>query len=183
MTTLYAYSRAVGTASEIVPVFFEDSRGISSVGIPNISASSIAFSWCKDNQATQSSGICSSQTVVGTYSTASLMQISSTSTLGWYQFGLHNGALAAGRSCVLRLWSATSTAGVRDVNIVIDLLGNVSPVSVSSMSVPVGVSSASVNLGVSTVAVLVGVSTLSVPVGVSSYSRDPGSARLRWARN
>src|SRR4051812_44756355 len=136
-----AITRAVGTTSEVLNVYFRDTRNVSSLGIANISASSIAFSWMRNNQATQSSGLCSSQTVLGTYSTNSLTQISSTSTLGWYQFGIQDAAFASGRSVILHLWSATSTAGVGPVDIEIDLLGNIQPVSVSTMSTPVGVSS------------------------------------------
>ena len=167
-----AITRAAGSTSEILNIYFRDNRNVSSFGMANVSASSIAFSWCRDNQATQSSGLCSSQTVLGTYSTASLTQISSTSTLGWYQFGLDNGALASGRSVVVHLWSKTSTAGLTSYSVEIDLLGNINPVSVSS---------ASVDFGVSTIAVaqkLVGVSTMTTPVGVSSASVNLGVSTL-----
>ena len=170
-----AILRATGTQSEILNIYFRDSRSVTTVGMPNVSASSIAFSWCKNNQTAQSSGICSSQTTLGTYSTNSLTQISSTSTLGWYQFCIDNGALVAGRSVVLHLWSATSTAGVTPYSVEIDLLGNIQPVSVSTMTTPVGVSSASVNFGVSTLAVPVGVSSASVNLGVSTLAASVSS--------
>ena len=180
-----AITRAAGSTSEIINVYFRDTRSVSSTGMANVSASSITFSWCRDNSVAASSGICSSQTVVGTYSTASLTQIGSTSTLGWYQFGLHNGALASGKSAIVHFWSTASTAGVSPFSVEIDLLGNINPVSVSSstillgvstLSVPVGVSSASVNLGVSTLAA--SVSSVTGSVNISSYSRDAGVSTI-----
>lgn len=173
-----AITRAAGSTSEIVNVYFRDSRSVSTVGMPNVSSTSIAFSWCRSNQATQSSGTCSSGGTLGSYTANALTQISSTSTLGWYQWGIDNGALASGGSVILHVWSRTSTAGVSPFSLEIDLLGNIQPVSVSTMTTPVGVSSHSVNVGVSTVAVLVGVSTLSVPVGVSSHSVNVGVSTL-----
>lgn len=171
-------TRAVGTVSEILNVYIDDTRNVSSQGLPNISSSSVQFSWMRNNQATISSGTCSSNTVLGTYSTAAFTQISSTSSRGWYQFGVPDGAFASGRSVVIRIFGAQ--AGFRTANIEVDLLGSVSPVSVSSMLVDVGVSTIAVAeklVGVSTIAAaqkLVGTSTMTTPVGVSSASVNLG---------
>ena len=116
-----AITRATGTTSELVNVFFRDSRSVTTVGMANVSASSINYSWCRDNSVSQSSGTCTTNTVIGTWSTDALTQISSTSTLGWYQFGVPNNALAAGRSVIVHLWSKASTVGVSPFSFEVDL--------------------------------------------------------------
>jgi len=169
-------SRQVGTASEIVNVFIQNATVSTGVGLANVSASSVNFSWCRNNQAAISSGTCSSNTVLGTYSTAALTQLSSTSSLGWYQFGAPNGVFVSGGSAVLHLYGGPAAMAPVPMEIELTATNNqaILPVSVSTMATPVGVSSASVNLGISSAPILLGVSTLSVPVGVSSYSRNAG---------
>lgn len=180
-----AITRATGTVSENLNVFIRNTNlgAVSTIGMANVSASSIYFSWKRDNQATLSSGTCTAGGTIGTYSVSTLTQISSTSTLGWYQFCPDNGMFASGRSAILHLWSRTSTAGHQTVQVEVDLLGNIQPVSVStfatdvsSVTGSVNVSSATVDFGVSTIAVaqkLVGVSTIAVGeklVGVSTIA-------------
>lgn len=204
-------SRQVGTASEIVNVFIQNATVSTGVGLANVSASSVNFSWCRNNQATISSGTCSSNTVLGTYSTSALIQLSSTSSLGWYQFGAPNGVFVSGGSAVLHLFGGPAAMAPVPMEIELTATNNqtILAVSVSTMATPVGVSSASVTLGVSTIAVdqklvgvstiavaeklvgvstiavsqkLVGVSTLSVPVGVSSASVDFGVSTISVAQ-
>ena len=169
-------SRQVGTVSEILNIYIQDATVSTGAGLANVSASSVNFAWMRNNQATVSSGTCSSNTTLGTYSTVALIQVNSTSTLGWYQFGCPDGALASGRSVLVHL--SGGPAAMAQVPIEIELTAGtnqaINPVSVSTMATPVGVSSASVNLGISSAPILLGVSTLSVPVGVSSASVNLG---------
>jgi len=140
-----------------------------------VSASSVNFSWCRNNQAAISSGTCSSNTVLGTYSTAALTQLSSTSSLGWYQFGAPDGVFVSGGSSVLHLYGGPAAMAPVPMEIELTATNNqaILPVSVSTMATPVGVSSASVNLGISSAPILLGVSTVAVSeklVGVSTIA-------------
>lgn len=166
-------SRQVGNASEVLTVFIQNFTVSTGVGLANVSASSVNFAWCRNNMAAISSGVCTAGGTLGTYSVSTLTQLSSTSTLGWYQFSPPDIMFLSGRSAILHLYGYPNMAPVPiEVELTATNNQSILSVNVSGMTVPVGVSSASV---------LLGVSTLSVPVGVSSYSRDAGVSTIAVA--
>src|SRR3990167_5326800 len=176
-------SRQVGTASEVLSIFIQDSTVSTGAGLANVSASSVNFAWCRNNQAAISSGVCTAGGTLGTYSVSTLTQLNSTSTLGWYQFSPPDVVFLSGRSAILHLYGYPNMAPVPiEVELTAGTNQAINPVSVSTMATPVGVSSASVNLGISSAPILLGVSTLSVQVGVSSYSRDAGVSTIAVAQ-
>lgn len=105
-------SRQVGTVSEILNIFVNDVTVSTGAGLANIVASSVKFGWLRNDQATISSGTCSSGGTLGTYSVSSFTQTNSTSTLGWYQFGVPNGIFTSGRSALLHLYGAPNMVPV-----------------------------------------------------------------------
>lgn len=168
-------SRAVGTASEILNVFVQNATVSTGAGLANIVASSVNFTWLRNDQATFSSGTCSSGGTIGTYNVSMFTQVSSTSSLGWYQFGVPNGIFTSGSSALLHLYGAPNMAPV-PIEIELTKFDNqqyVSTYDVRSVTNPVGVSTVtdkggygvSTGVGVSSFAIRVGVST---QVGVSS---------------
>ena len=176
-------SRQVGTVSEVLSIFIQDSTVSTGAGLANVSASSVNFAWCRNNQAAISSGVCTAGGTLGTYSVSTLTQLNSTSTLGWYQFSPPDVVFLSGRSAILHLYGYPNMAPVpMEIELTAGTNQAINPVSVSTMATPVGVSSASVNVGISSAPILLGVSTLSVQVGVSSYSRDAGVSTIAVAQ-
>src|SRR3990167_7395337 len=176
-------SRHVGTVSEVLSIFIQDSTVSTGAGLANVSASSVNFAWCRNNQAAISSGVCTAGGTLGTYSVSTLTQLNSTSTLGWYQFSPPDVVFLSGRSSILHLYGYPNMAPVpMEIELTAGTNQAINPVSVSTMATPVGVSSASVNVGISSAPILLGVSTLSVQVGVSSYSRDAGVSTIAVAQ-
>ena len=186
-------TRAVGTVSEVLNLYIQDASVSTGAGLANISATSVAFSWKRNDQATLSSGTGTTGGTLGTYGVSTFTQVNSTSTLGWYEFGVPNGIFTSGRSALLHLYGApnmvplpieveltkfdnqqyvtsynisTQAGGVRVSTIT-------PPVGVSSFALAVGVSSFAIDVGVSSMATEVGVSTI-VPVGVSSNADKTG---------
>src|SRR5437899_1359033 len=102
-------SRQIGTVSQIANVFIQDATVSTGAGLANIIASSVSFTWLQDIQAAISTGTCTSGTL-GTFSSATLTQVSSSNALGWYQFGIPNGALAAGTCSLIHIYGAPSMA-------------------------------------------------------------------------
>ena len=106
-------SRQVGTTNENLNIFVRDATNASSAGLANIVASSVNFGWCRNDQAALSSGTCSTSTgTLGTFTVSAFTQVNSTSSLGWYQFGVPNGIFASGRSALLHLYGAPNMAPV-----------------------------------------------------------------------
>ena len=172
-------SRQVGTTNEVLAVFIRDATNVSSAGLANVSASSVNFAWCRNNQTAISSGVCTAGGSIGTYSVSTLTQLSSTSTLGWYHFSPPDVMFLSGRSAILHLYGYPNMAPTPiEVELTAGTNQSILSVSVSTMATPVGVSSASVNLGISSAPILLGVSTMSVPVGVSSASVNLGVSTL-----
>jgi hypothetical protein len=170
-------SRAVGTTSEILQVFIQDATVSTGAGLANIVASSVNFTWLRNDQATLSSGTCSSGGTIGTYGVSTLTQISSTSSLGWYQFGVPNGIFTSGRSSLLHLYGAPSMAPL-PMEIELTKFDNqqfVSSYNISTQAGGVRVSSTAIEFGVSTMSTEVGVSTVTIPVGVSTGSLNVSS--------
>src|SRR5437899_651760 len=102
-------SRQIGTVSQIANVFIQDATVSTGAGLANIIASSVSFTWLQDIQAAISTGTCTSGTL-GTYSSATFTQVSSSNALGWYQFGIPNGALAAGSCTLIHIYGAPNMA-------------------------------------------------------------------------
>src|SRR3990167_6150669 len=105
-------SRQVGTASEVLSIFIQDSTVSTGAGLANVSASSVNFSWCRNNQATISSGVCTAGGTLGSYSVSTLTQASSTSSLGWYHFSPPDGVFVSGGSAFLHLYGYPNMAPV-----------------------------------------------------------------------
>src|SRR5437879_1785232 len=102
-------SRQIGTVSQIANIFIQDATVSTGAGLANIIASSVSFTLLQDIQAAISTGTCTSGTL-GTFSSATLTQVSSSNALGWYQFGIPNGALAAGSCSLIHIYGAPSMA-------------------------------------------------------------------------
>lgn len=167
-------SRQVGTTNEVLSVFVNDVTVSTGAGLANIVASSVSFSWCRNNQAAISSGTCTTGTL-GTYGVSSFVQASSTSSLGWYQFSPPDGLFTSGRSAFAHLYGAPNMV---PVPLEVELTGwdnqtALSAQAVSTVSGGVRVSS-TVTVGVSSI-VTVGVSSLGgITVGVSSNTDKTG---------
>ena len=183
-------SRQIGSTSEILNVYIQDGTVSTGAGLANIVASSVTFGILRDNQATVSTGTCSTGGTLGTYGVSTLTQMNSTNMLGWYQFGVPNYALASGKSVAIHLYGAPNMV---PLPMEIELTGFnnqqwISTYSISSVNTPVGVSTVtdktgySASASVSTMATLVGVSTNTdkgnygvssvVTVGVSSLATN-----------
>lgn len=170
-------SRQVGTLSEKLAIFVRDATNTSSAGLANIVASSVAFTWCRDDQATFSSGTCSSGGTIGTYNVSMFTQFSSTSSLGWYQFCPPDGMFASGRSALLHIYGAPNMVPV-PLEVELTKLDNqtyLSSVAISTVGGGVRVSS-SVTVGVSSLGGL-GVNISSVNGVTVTGTGAPGN---RW---
>lgn len=163
-----AISRKVGDTSVKLPVFIPDATVSTGAGLANIVASTVSFAYWRDNMAAVSTGTCTTGTL-GTYGVSSLVQMSSTAALGWYQFSPPNDAFASGALAVLHLYGAPSMA---PVPILIDLSTQASALNtlagVSTVTIPVGVSSGAI--GVTSASIPFGVSSIATPVTASSVT-------------
>lgn len=145
-------SRQVGSVSEILNVYIQDGTVSTGAGLANIVASSVTFGILRDNQATVSTGTCSTGGTLGTYGVSTLTQMNSTNMLGWYQFGVPNYALASGKSVAIHLYGAPNMV---PLPMEIELTGFnnqqwISTYSVSSVNSQVGVSTLANNVLTST---------------------------------
>src|SRR3990167_2066219 len=161
-------SRTVGTTDEILQVFIQDSTVSTGAGLANIVASSVNFTWLRNDQATFSSGKCTSTGTLGTFTVSSLTQMSSSLMLGWYQFDPPNGVFTSGTSAAIHLYGAPNMAPLpMEVELTkFDNQQYVSSYNISTQAGGVRVSSTAIQFGVSTI-VPVGVSS---PAGVSSFA-------------
>ena len=196
-------SRQVGTASEILNIFVQDATVTTGAGLANIVASSVRAYWLRNDATGISSTTMTSAALVGTFSSGGWVQVNSNSTLGWYQFGIPNAALASGRSTLLHLSAAPSMAPVpieieltktdnqtyvssqsHNIELIYD-----SPIITTAAGVPsidqrtilgstpvtsaAGRYTISGTTNISSVP-LVGVSTITVPVGVTTFAVPVG---------
>lgn len=170
-------SRQVATASQILHVFIQDATVSTGAGLANIVASSVSFGILRNNQATVSSGSCSSGGTLGTYGVSTLTQMSSTLMLGWYQFCPPDYAFASGDSVAIHMYGAPSMAPL-PMEVELTKFNNqayVSTYDIRSVANPVGVSTVTdkAGYGVSsnTDKGNYGVSSI-VTVGVSSLAAN-----------
>lgn len=185
-------SRQVGTTSQQLNIFIQDATVSTGAGLANIVASSVSFSWFRNDQAAVSSGTCSSGGTLGTYAVSSLTQASSSLALGWYQFDPPDGLFTSGNVVALHLYGAPSMAplpieieltkfnnqayvSTYDINSVLDPVGVSSGTWVPTISSGVGVSSFAIRVGVST---LVGVSSGTWVAGVSTLLTEVGVSTI-----
>jgi len=105
-------SRQVGTVSEILNIFVPDATVTTGAGLANVIASSVQAYWLRNDATGISSTAMTSSALVGTFSSGGWVQVNSNSTLGWYQFGIPNAALASGRSTLLHFSAAPSMAPI-----------------------------------------------------------------------
>jgi len=154
-------SRLTGTTSENLLVFINDATVSTGAGLANIVASSVSFSWCRDNQATISSGIGTTGTL-GTYTVSSFVQASSTSSLGWYMFCVPDGVFVSGKKGFVHLYGAPSMA---PLPILIELTKTDNQTSMSSQTVSTTLNSLGV---VMTDKAGYGVSSVNTGVNVTS---------------
>lgn len=182
-------SRVTGNTSENLLVFINDATVSTGSGLANIVASSVNFSWLRDNMATISSGTATTGTL-GTFSVSSFVQVSSTSSLGWYQFCPPDGVFVSGRKALVHLYGAPSMAplpilieltktdnqsamSTQTVSTALNLVANADKTGYSgsvNVSTAVGVSSFTIPVGVSSFAINVGVSSVNTGVNVSSVN-------------
>ena len=161
-------SRQVGTVSEVLNIFIQDATVSTGAGLANISAPTVLYGWCRNDQVASSTGACSTSTgALGLYFVSTLTQTNSTAMLGWYQFGVPDGVFASGRSAALHLYGAASMAPV-PIEIELTKTNNQQYASSTVYSSTNIVASVTTPVGVSTVTIPVGVSSISIPVGVSS---------------
>lgn len=184
-------SRQVGTVSQKLNVFVQDATVTTGAGLANVHASTVLFGWCRDDQASVSTGTANTTSTLGIWSSAAWSQLSSTAMLGWYQFGAPDGVFVSGSQASVHFYGipsgavvptlieltktnnqqyASSTNFSSAANVVAPVgVSSVPAVGVSSFAIPVGVSSFAIPVGVSSVANPVGVSTIPA-VGVSSFA-------------
>jgi hypothetical protein len=177
-------SRQVGTTNEILSVFIQDGTVSTGAGLANIVASSVSFGILRSNQATVSSGSCSSGGTLGTYGVSTLTQMSSTLMLGWYQFCPPDYAFASGTSVALHLYGAPNMVAL-PMEIELTKFNNqayVSTYDIRSVANPVGVSTNTDkgNYGVSSI-VTVGVSSLAANVLTSTAISTAAFAAGKFA--
>lgn len=196
-----AISRAVGTTSQLLPVFIPDATVSTGAGLANIVASTVVLAWYRNNMTAISSNTLTTGTL-GTWNSSTFSQISSTSTLGWYQVSVPDGVFFSGDTSVLHLYGAANMAPVpvlveltkfnnqnfvssyvfSSTNTVSTISGSV---GVSSLAIPVtvssgvvSVSSVTIPVGVSSVATPVSASSVTVPVGVSTLTIPVGVSSI-----
>jgi hypothetical protein len=171
-------SRPVGHTGEKLNIFIQNATVSTGAGLANVSSEDVSYTIYRSDMTALSTGTCSTSSgSLGLYFASTLVQLSSTDALGWYQFHVPNFAFAGGTSAILHMYGAASMAPV-PVEIDLSTHARVTvPVGVSTLSTPVtassgvvSVSSATIPFGVSSVANLVGVSTITIPVGVSSIA-------------
>lgn len=114
-------SRQVGTQSQIIQVFAQDFSVTTGAGIANIPASTVSYSWFRNNQNGVSTGVGVSTASMGTYTSGAWTQVNSATALGWYQFGIPNDALLSGDCSALHLYVSTGAFNIAPIPIEIEL--------------------------------------------------------------
>lgn len=134
----YAFSRKVGSVNQIFQLWAGNVT--TDVGIANVIASTVGFGWYRSNQATISTGTCTSGTL-GTYSVSSWVQAGSTGMLGWYNFGVPDSCFVSGSSCAIRL-----TTAALQINICIELTQTDNQTPLSSQTISTTLNSLGANV-------------------------------------
>src|SRR5262245_61736494 len=111
-------TRKAGAVSQNVMVFIPDASVSTGKGLANIVASTVRLTWYRTDMAAVSSWTLTSG-ALGTWSTSTLTQVGSTSTLGWYQLSMPHGAFVSGDQVIAHLMSSTAT--MAEVPIIFDL--------------------------------------------------------------
>lgn len=176
-------SRQIGQTSQKLNVFVQDATVTTGVGLANVIASSVSFGWCRDDQATISSGTATNSTILGTWSSAAWTQLSSTAMLGWYQFGAPDGIFTSGSLASIHFYGIPSGAVVPTL---VELTktnnqqyaSSTNFSSASNVVAPVGSSSQSAGVNVTSIAgsgaVTSGAGVLSITGSVSVSSMAIG---------
>jgi len=114
--------RAIGQTSQILNLFVQDGSVSTGAGIANIPATTVSYTWFHNTQAAVSTGTGVSTASIGTYTSGAWTQISSSLALGWYQFGIPDGALATGDCVGLHLYVSTGAFAMVPLPIEIELV-------------------------------------------------------------
>lgn len=114
--------RAVGQTSQILNVFAQDFSVTTGAGIANIPATTVSYTWFHNTQAAVSTGTGVSTASMGNYTSGAWTQISSSLALGWYQFGLPDGALATGDAVGIHIYVSTGAFNMAPIPIEIELV-------------------------------------------------------------
>lgn len=114
--------RAIGQTSQILNLFVQDGSVSTGAGLANVPATTVSYTWFHNNQAAVSTGTAVSTASMGTYTSGAWTQISSSLALGWYQFGLPDGALAIGDCVGVHIYVSTGAFPMVPLPIEIELV-------------------------------------------------------------
>jgi len=114
--------RAIGQTSQILNLFVQDGSVSTGAGLANIPATTVSYTWFHNNQAAVSTGVAVSTASMGTYTSGAWTQISSSLALGWYQFGLPDGALAIGDAVGIHFYVSTGAFPMVPLPVEIELV-------------------------------------------------------------
>jgi hypothetical protein len=114
-------SRQVGTVSQIINVYAQDFSVSTGAGIANIPATTVSYTWFRNNHSGASTGVGVSTASMGAYTSGAWTQINSATALGWYQFGIPNDALLSGDCAGLFLRVSTGAFNMAPIPIEIEL--------------------------------------------------------------
>ncbi len=114
--------RAIGQTSQILNLFASDFSVTTGAGLANIPATTVSYTWFHNTQAAASTGVAVSTASQGTYTSGAWTQISSSLALGWYQFGLPDGALAIGDCVGVHVYVSTGAFNMAPIPIEIELV-------------------------------------------------------------
>lgn len=114
--------RVIGQTSQILNLFVQDFSATTGAGIANIPATTVSYTWFHNTQAAASTGTGVSTASMGTYTSGAWTQISSSLALGWYQFGIPDGALATGDCVGLHIYVSTGAFNMAPLPIEIELV-------------------------------------------------------------
>jgi hypothetical protein len=115
-------SRAIGQTSQILNLFVQDGSVSTGAGLANIPATTVSYTWFHNTQAAVSTGTGVSTASMGNYTSGAWTQISSSLALGWYQFGIPDGALATGDCVGLHLYVSTGAFAMVPLPVEIELV-------------------------------------------------------------
>lgn len=104
-------SRVVGTLSEILQVFIQDSSSTTGAGLTSLVSTSSGFSafYCR-NDGSAATTITLVTMTAGSFSSGGFVAIDNVNMPGWYQFCPPNAAFSSGRSSAIHLKGATNQA-------------------------------------------------------------------------
>lgn len=102
-------SRTVGTVSEIMSLFIQNSASTTGAGLTSLVSSDLNAYYCRNDQAT-ATVISLVSFTAGTFSSGGFVAIDNTNMPGWYQFCPPNAVFTSGRSAAVHLKGATNMA-------------------------------------------------------------------------